>query len=176
MELMKVIAMRKSIRKYKSEQISNESLINIINAGCAAPVGMGAYDTVHITVIQNSQLLNRIASTTATIYGRPNFDPLYGAPTLVIVSGKPNDVFPTAHVANTACIIENMALAATNFGIGSLYLLGIISAFTEDKELLETLHLPEDFIPVSGIVLGYPTEPLTTEKILRPTIKIDTII
>lgn len=176
MELMKVIAMRKSTRNYKSEQISDESLNSIINAGCAAPVGMGAYDTVHLTIIQNPHLLDRIAKTTAAIFGRANFNPLYGAPTLIIISGKPNDKFSNAHIANAACIIENMALAATNIGIGSLYLLGIISAFNADKGLLKALNLPEDFIPASGIALGYPTEPLTSEKELKQTIKVDTII
>lgn len=60
MELMKAIAMRKSTRSYKSEQISDESLNTIINAGCAAPVGMGAYNSVHLTVIQNSDLLDKL--------------------------------------------------------------------------------------------------------------------
>lgn len=175
MELMKAIAMRKSTRSYKSEQISAESLNTIINAGCAAPVGMGAYDTVHLTVIQNSDLLDRIAKTTATIFGRTKFNPLYGAPTLVIISGKPNDKFPNAEIANASCIIENMALAATNIGIGSLYLLGIIYSFNADKELLKDLNLPEGFVPASGIALGHPTEPLTTERELKPTIKINTI-
>lgn len=171
MELMKAIAMRKSTRKYKSEQIDDKSLNTIINAGCAAPVGMGAYDTVHLTVIQNPDLLNRIAKTTANLFGRPNANPLYGAPTLVVISGKPNDKFPNGEIANAACINENMALAATNIGIGSVYLWGILCAFTADKELLKDLNLPEGFIPVSSIALGYPTEPLTTEKELKQTIK-----
>lgn len=89
MELMKAIAIRKSTRNYKSEQISDESLNAIINAGCAALVGMGAYDSVHLTVIQNSDLLNRIAKTTANIFGRPSANPLYGTPASLIISSKP---------------------------------------------------------------------------------------
>lgn len=175
MELMKVIAMRKSTRSYKSEQISDESLNTIINAGCAAPVGIGAYDMVHLTVVQNSDLLDRIIKTYANINGNPKANPLYGAPALVVVSGKPHDKFPHAEIANAACIIENMALAATDIGIGSVYLWGILRAFSADKELLKALNLPEGFIPASGIALGHPTEPLTTEKELKPTIKINII-
>lgn len=172
---MKAIAMRKSTRSYKFEQINDEVLNTIINAGCAAPVGYGAYDTVHLTIIQNPDLLNKIAKTAADIFGTPNTNPLYEAPTLIIISGKPNDKFPNAEIANAACIIENMALATTNIGIGSVYLLGIIRAFHEDKALLSSLDLPENFIPASAIALGYPIEPFTIEKELKPTIKFNRI-
>lgn len=175
MELMKAIAMRKSTRIYKSEQISDVSLSTIMNAGCAAPAGNGAYDTVHLTVIQNPVLLDRIAKTAANLFGTPNANPLYGAPTLVIVSGKPIDKFPNIEIANAACIIENMALAATDMGIGSVYLWGILYAFHADKELLKDLNLPEGFVPTSGIALGYPAEPLTAEKEWKQTIKVNTI-
>jgi Nitroreductase len=175
MELMKVIAMRKSTRSYKSEQINDEALNTIINAGCAAPVGHGAYDRVNLTVVQNPDLLERIRKTYADINENPKANPLYGAPTLIIISGKPHEKFPHAELANAACIIENMALAATDLGIGSVYLWGILSAFNADKELLKELNLPEGFIPVSSIALGHPTEPLTTEKELKQTIKINTI-
>ena len=175
MELMKVISMRKSTRSYKSEQISDESLNTIINAGCAAPVGFGAYDMVHLTVVQNSDLLDRITKTYANINGNPKANPLYGAPTLVVISGKPHEKFPYAELANASCIIENMTLAATDFGIGSVYLWGVTHAINGDKELLKELNLPEGFIPAASIALGYPTEPLTTGKELKQTIKINTI-
>jgi nitroreductase len=175
MELNKAIAMRKSMRSYKSEQISDESLNTIINAGCAAPIGMGAYNLVNITVIQNPDLLDRISKTAAKSIGNPKANPFYGAPTLIIISGKPNERFPNNELANASCIIENMALAATDAGIGSVYLLSPLSAFIADKELLKELNLPEGFAPAAGIALGYPTEPLTQERELKQTIKVDII-
>ena len=71
MEIIKTIAMRKSTRTYKPEQISNESLNTILNANCATPVGMNAYNTVHITVIQNPELLDKITEATANVYSNP---------------------------------------------------------------------------------------------------------
>ncbi|WP_234121754.1 nitroreductase family protein [Clostridium hydrogenum] len=175
METMKVIAMRKSTRSYKTEQISDKALTSIISAGCAAPVGNGAYDSVHLTIIQNSDLLNKISKTAANIFGNPNTNPLYGAPTLIIVSSIPNKQFPNVELANAACIIENMTLAATDAGIGSVYILGALCAFNADKELLKKLDLPDGFVPISGISLGYPTEPLSQEKELKSTIKLNKI-
>ena len=175
MDLMKTIAMRKSTRNYKSEQINDEALNTILAAGCAAPVGMGDYNGVHMTVIQNPDLLARISKATANLMGKPESKPLYGAPTLVIISGKLNDKAPTIVIANASCIIQNMALAATELSIGSVYLLGAIFAVNTDEELLKDLNLPEGFVPGAGIALGYPTEPLAREKELKQTIQLNII-
>lgn len=175
MEMIKTIAMRKSTRSYKTEQISDGSLTTILNAGCAAPVGMGAYDSVHLTVIQNSILLDKITKVTADLFGNLKMKPFYGAPTIVIVSSKSNDKAPTVGVANAACIIENMTLAATDLGLGSVYLWAFLASFSADAELLKELVLPEGFVPVSALAIGYPTEPLDKEKELKQTIEINTI-
>jgi nitroreductase len=136
---------------------------------------MGAYDTVHLTVIQNPDLLDRITKTTANIFGNPDMKPFYGAPTVVVVSGKRNEKAPNIEVANAACIVENMALAATDIGLGSVYLWGFLASFSADKELLKELHLPEGFVPASAIALGHSTQSLTKEKELKKTISINTI-
>ena len=175
MELMKAIAVRKSTRSYKSEQISDESLDTILKAGCAAPVGMGAYNSVHLTVVQSSELLEKFTKVTREVFINPKMDPFYGAPTLIIVSGKPNEKAPGVEAANAACIVENMSLAATDMGLGSVYLLGFLFAISTDKELLKELNLPESFIPAAALAIGYPTEPLTQEKELKQTISVNVI-
>ena len=175
MELIKAIAMRKSTRSYKSEQISEESLNTIINAGCAAPIGMGAYNSINITVIQNPDLLDRITETAAKAIGNPKAGIIYNAPTLVMISGKSTERLPNIEIANASCIIENMALAATDAGIGNGYVLSPLHAFNVDKELLKELNLPEGFAPVAGIALGYPTEPISQVRELKQTIKVNII-
>lgn len=175
METMKAIALRKSTRSYKSEQISDEDLETIINAGNAAPIGNGLYDTVYLTVIQNSDLLNNLSKTAANMFGNPDADPLYGAPTFILVSGKPNMQFPNLEYANTACIIENMMLAATDLGLGSVYILGAISAFNINADLMNALNLPKDFVPISGIVVGHPSEPFISNVAFVHKINMNTI-
>lgn len=59
-EHMEAIAKRVSVRAYKPEQIPEDALQAILKAGMAAPVGSGAYDTLHLTVIQDMALLNEI--------------------------------------------------------------------------------------------------------------------
>ena len=68
-----------------------------------------------------------------------------------------------------------MSLAATDLGLGSVYLYGFLVAFSAEPELLKELGLPEGFSPVSAIALGYPVQPLTEEKEPKKTISINTI-
>lgn len=173
MDFLETISRRKSTRSYKKEQISMEELRTILKVGSAAPVGYGAYDSVHMTAIRNLDLLKRISKCTAEAFKMPGMSPFYGAPTAVIVSAKKSE---TANIeyANVACIVENMSLAATDLGLGSVYLWGFILALNLNEDLLNELNLPEGFVPISAIALGYPTEELT-EKELTQTIGLNII-
>ena len=175
METLKAIAMRKSTRAFKPEQISDEDLDIILGAGCAAPVGMGAYETIHLTVLQNQDLMEQINSATAEAFEKPDLKPLYGAPTLVIVSSKKHSRIPNIEYANAACIIENMLLAATDLGLGSVFLWGFIGPLNASPDILNKLDIPEGFTPVSGVALGYPAEPLDDEKELKKTISMNMV-
>ncbi|BCN30271.1 hypothetical protein bsdtb5_15660 [Anaeromicropila herbilytica] len=48
-----------------------------------------------------------------------------------------------------------MLLAATDQNIGSVYLWGVAMALQLYSELFQELDLPDGFIPVSGLALGY---------------------
>ena len=65
METLKSISLRKSVRSYKPEQISDAVLENIINAGFKAPVASSKYDSLHITVIQNTEIIKKIVVSAA---------------------------------------------------------------------------------------------------------------
>ncbi len=57
-ETLKIIKQRRSIRSFKDEQVKEEELQAIIEAGQYAPnAGNEAW---HFTVIQNKELLNRL--------------------------------------------------------------------------------------------------------------------
>ena len=60
METLEAIAKRTSTRKFKETQISEENLQAILKAGMAAPVGSGAYNSLHITVVQNQSVFSKI--------------------------------------------------------------------------------------------------------------------
>ena len=78
----------------------------------------------------------------------PGYEPLYGAPTLIVISA-PEGPFSQINVSASA---TTMILAATDLGLATCYVVSTIAILTQLKD---KLNLPEDFIPVSGILVGY---------------------
>ncbi len=155
MELLEAIAMRKSIRHYKQEQIKEEELDTILKAGCAAPIGHGKNELLHLTVLQDASIRKELSIRTALLRGTPDYDPLYAAPTIIVVSAQSHEKYQNAEYASTACIIENMLLAATDLKIGSVYLWGAALALRLHQELSQKLGIPDSFVPISCVALGY---------------------
>ena len=160
MQTLETIAKRKSTRNYTPEQIPEEALEMILKAGSAAPVAMAKYDSLHITVVQNPQLLDRINKATEEVFFqmlgvRRNMD--FGAKTLLFVSSKEVHRPGTDH-ANAGIVMENMVLAATALGIDSVILGGAPGAVAKEPELMKALGIPEGFRPLLGCFLGYGAE------------------
>ena len=145
MELFDVINKRFSNRKFLEKQISNEDLDRILKAGMQAPVGRGRYEDMHITVIQDKNLLNEINK----LADRSVF---YNAPTLVIISAK--DDGHGLDRENSACVAMNMLLAATDLGLASIYL-NLVIGLIKNSDILNKLNLPLGFVPIVGVGLGY---------------------
>ena len=145
MELFDVINKRFSNRKFLEKQIGNEDLDRILKAGMQAPVGRGRYEDIHITVIQDKNLLDEINK----LADRSVF---YNAPTLVIISAK--DDGHGLDKENSACVAMNMLLAATDLGLASIYL-NLVIGLIKNSDILNKLNLPLGFVPIVGVGLGY---------------------
>lgn len=176
MNTMETICKRKSVRNYTGENITNEELNTILKAANASPVGMGQFDSLHLTVITNKELLNKIEKVTATMFGKPDMHPLYNAPTLIIVSSKkPEPMMENVAYSNAAIMVHNMTLAATELGVGSCYIWGAIAAASHSPEIITELKLPEGFIPCCAICLGktdekYELKEIPANRIAQTTI------
>lgn len=153
---MEAIFKRRSVRSYTGEQIGDDDLNLILKAANAAPVGMGRYDDVHLTVVTRAELLGKIDAAGAAMFGKPDIHPLYGAPTLIVVSAKmPTDEgMKNVTYSNAAIIAQNMALAATELGVGSCHIWGATMALARNAELLAELRLPAGFVPCCAVALG----------------------
>ena len=80
---------RRSIRKYKPEQIKDEELQAVIKAGEYAPTGMGM-QSPKMVVVQDKETIKLLSDINAKIMGVDS-DPFYGAPT--VKTGRKKDDF-----------------------------------------------------------------------------------
>ena len=159
MNTLEAIACRKSTRSFTDETIAEAALQKILKAGMSAPIGMGKYDSLHITVVQSRELITRIFDEaqeliSATLGFKKSFN--YGATTFVIVSSQ-TSYREGMDYANSGIVIENMALAATDLGVDSCIMGAPIAALADNAELSEAVGIPGDFKPMLGIVFGYAT-------------------
>lgn len=166
MNTLDTLFSRKSIKSYTGEQITKEELDIILKAANASPVGMGRYEDVHLTVIQNPELLSKIDAAGAAMFNKPDLHPLYNAPTLVLVSSKaPTEMMKNVAYSNAAIIVHNMVLAAMELNVGACYIWGAVRALSMNSELVAELNLPEGFIPCCAVSLGRSNETYAMREI-----------
>ena len=152
MNTMEAIAKRSSVRAYNGKQLTAEELQTVLCAGCAAPVGLGLHDSMMMTVVQDRALLSAVSEGIRQAMGVPT-DPVYGAPALVILSSKPQ-IAVGVDYANAGCIMENMMLAATELGLGSVIIWGAGAAAEGNPNLKERLGIPAEYHALAGLALG----------------------
>lgn len=172
MELRKAISSRRAVRSYKDTPVGDSQLEQILTAGCAAPVGKNLYDYLRLTVVQDREILRSISEgLKASMH--VDFDPLYNAPALILVSSKQMP-FPNIEYADAGCIMENMMLEAAEQGLGSVVIWGSAMVVNAVPDIKKALRIPEDYTAVSGIVLGYANEAVEPKE-LGLTIHVDRV-
>ena len=153
--VLEAIADRRSIRGYKPEQITQEQLEIILNAGEQAPSARNQQPW-HFTVVRNKALLKEICDETNKKRDA-SADIFYGAPTVIFLSCDP-DGHPWTRL-DCGIAVENMALAAHSIGLGSV-IIGICHlAFHEEKEeyFNKKLKFPEKYTFAVSIAIGVPS-------------------
>ena len=172
MNTFDAIYSRKSVRSYTGEKVTDEEIKELVKAAYASPVGMGRFENVMLTVITNEEFLAALDKKTAEAFGDPEMHPLYGAPLMILVSAKVNGS-PDANAAysNPAGIVENMALAAVDMGLGTCHIWGAIRVLNESPELLAKLDMPEGFTPCCAGIFGKSDDKYEIREIPEEKIK-----
>ena len=151
-EVLDAIRERRSVRKYKKEQILDEELNTLLEAGTWAPTGMGKQDP-YIVAVQNPAICKRLREMNAKVMGT-KADPFYGTPTIVLV-------FASAEWGNNvkdgSLVLGTMMLAAHSKGLASCWINREDAMFQthEGKELMKAFGLPEGLVGVGALSLGY---------------------
>ena len=148
---------RRSIRKFKAEQITDEELTTVLEAGTWAPTGKGQQDP-WIVAVQDKELMTQLARMNAAVKGI-KVNPYYDAPTIVLVFGSDPAVWGNS-LQDGSLVLGNMMLAAHAIGLGSCWINREREMFatTGGQELMRRLGLPDGLIGIGALSLGYPDE------------------
>lgn len=152
-ETLRVLRERRSIRRYQSGQIKPEELDAILDAGTWAASGKGLQTAVMV-VVQDQETIDYMSRLNAQIQGKPDTDPFYGAPTVVVVLA---DGEQANWLQDGSLVMGNLMTAAWSMGIGSCWINRAMELFDmpEGKALLRKWGLPETLRGVGNCILGY---------------------
>ena len=150
-----ILKNRRSIRKYKPQQVSGELLDAILEAGLYAPSGMNTQNT-YMVAVRDKETRDRLSRMNAAVMGSSS-DPFYGAPCVIVVLVDPERY---TWLEDGSLVLGNLMNAAYEAGLGSCWIHRAQQMFDspEGKELLKAWGLPENLKGVGNCILGYPDE------------------
>ncbi len=167
LEALEVLKNRRSVRKFKQEQVSREDLLAVLEAGTYAATGMGRQSPT-IVAVQSPEMVAKLDAMNADIVKRtmPQFNmehPYYGAPTILLVFASAQCV---TGFEDAVSVAGNLLNAAYAVGLGSCWIHRSREMFDseEGKALKAAWNLPEDAYGVVSIALGYADCPQPTAK------------
>lgn len=156
--VIQAILTRRSIRKFKEEQIPREILDMILQAGYHAPSGHNM-QTWRFTVIEDKEKIARLKDATVqTAKNHKVYCYGFENPTCIILIS--NDTRNQDGCQDASCAAENIFLAAQSYGIGSVWLNPLKTLRNEEpvKGVLDAFGIPEKHTIWCMAALGYPLE------------------
>jgi nitroreductase len=162
-DFFSVIKARKSVRAYLPTPVEKEKLTKIAESAYSAP-NAGPFS---ISIITNSTLITEIndkALATMKASGNeflvssaslPGYQPLYGAPVIVLFSAPSDSPFAAVNAAAGA---TTAAFAATALGLASVYAVSPTLSINNDADLAKRAGLAEGATSLVGLLVGYEGE------------------
>lgn len=165
-ETLETLKNRRSCRAYKPDQITEEELSAVLEAGTYAASARGL-QSAKIVVVQDPETRAQLTRMNAAVMGREGSDPMYGAPTILIVLA---DAHNSNAVADGSLVMGNLMLAAASLGLGSCWINRAKEEFDseEGKALLKKWGIEGDWIGVGHCILGYPAKELPAPAPRKP--------
>lgn len=173
MNVIDAIVTRHSTRRYTDRIVEQEKLEIVLSAGLHGPTG-GSSKNRHFLVIRERQVLEEMGRLVAETFAKMDLatqtNPSvrnsitkaqtgdyvfhYAPPVLIVLAAKKD--YPNA-LADCACALENMMLAANALDLGSCWInqLHWLDADPAVREYLYGLGLQEDETVCGALSLGY---------------------
>ncbi len=166
MDLMQAVKERRSVRKLKSEPVSNDLVDTILEAGRWAPSWANT-QCWRFVVIKDTLMRGKVAETIS--HKNPGADAAKNAPVIIAIcaqiersgykKGAPVTDKGDWFMFDTALAAQNMMLVAHSLGLGTV----AIGAF-DASTATALLAIPENARVVLLLPLGYPAEKPTAPR------------
>lgn len=150
MELLKLLQVRRSIRKYKDEAIPEDKLMSIVRAGLLAPSSRGIYP-VEFVIVRDKNSLERLTESKA---GGAAMLKNAGAAVVVIGDAAKSD----AWIEDCSIAMTLMQLEATEQGIGSCRGRQTPDGASTEDYIRTLLNIPENYGVLAMLSLGIADE------------------
>jgi nitroreductase len=162
-EVLKTMAQRRSCRQFQPQQIKDDDLHLILQAGLQAPSGHND-QSVYMVVLQKPDLIDELSEGSkqemqkmpiewmANAGRVAQYNIYYRAPTVLIICARKDAISP---VPDVSAAIENMMLAAQSLGYGSCWI-GFTIFYFNDESRYQKLGIPEGYEVHYGLSLGFP--------------------
>jgi nitroreductase len=167
-EVVETILARRSVRKYKPEQITDDARHTIVACGFASPNAMNLQQWF-VSIVQDEEVKKEISKGMSVVmvkdpkmpphvkemFLQPDFDFSFGAPTVLFVSAPKG-----ASEVDVGIMAANMVDAATSLGLGTCVIGGAAAYLREPEaeEMRTKLQIPEGYEVSYGMLIGYPDE------------------
>ncbi len=142
--MISIINSRRSVRKFKSDQVSDGDVKEILEAAMNAPSAMNE-QAWQFVVLREKALDDFLAINSNT----PK-----GAPVGILVCGDLNKSRDDFYIQDCSAATQNILLAVHSKGLGSVWTTIFPDARVAVKKLLE---LPDHIVPFSFTPIGRPT-------------------
>jgi nitroreductase len=172
-ETTKCIIERRSIRKYREEQITEEELNLVLLAGSYAPSAGGKQSSVMV-VLQDKDIISNLGKINRQIFHlnrspgirtvsteQPSIadddrivSAFYGAPTLVTVFVPKTDPYG---IEDGSLVIGNMMIAAHSLGVASCFISRASETFDTDeaRDIIKDWNISDEYVAIAHCILGY---------------------
>ena len=153
-DILAIIHHRSSIRDFTGEAVPEETLLEIVKAGMAAP-SANNFQPWRFIIVTDKQMMLRISEKL------PYAKMLNKAGGAIIVCGSPDTNNPELSdywIQDCAAASQNILLAVEAFGLGAVWT-GVYPRNDRIKWVKDVLDMPADVVPLNVIPIGYPAKP-----------------
>ena len=147
---MSAIFERISVRKFEKGTIPEETIRDLIRAGCAAP-SAGNQQPWEFYVVKDKAVIGRLSE--ASPYAKCAKD----APVVFVPCFRSKGIAPEYFNIDMSAAVENLLLEADELGLGAVWM-GISPDEGRMKAVREVLDIPEDLHAFALVPCGYPAE------------------